>query len=102
MAKAKQAPQAPSIFGSMFDGFKENILGSVGKMIKEKIVKMEKMVIEIALSLVFFIMAIFFILIAIMFFLKKYVHLSYFGSFLVVGIIAIIIAVIIYKFANKN
>ncbi|VVB75111.1 Uncharacterised protein [uncultured archaeon] len=102
MAKAKQAPQAPSMFGNLFDGFKENIIGAVGKIIKEKIVKMEKMVIEIALSLVFFIMGILFILIAIMFFLKKYVHLSYFGSFLVVGVIAFIIALVVYKFANKS
>jgi len=101
MAKAKQA-QSSSIFGSIFDGFRENIMGAVGKMIKEKIVKMEKMVLEIALSMVFFVMAIFFILLAVMFFLREYQHLNYTTSFLCVGIIAIIIALVIYKFANKK
>jgi len=100
MAKSKDNPS--SMFGPIFDSIKENILGTIGRMIRERIIKMEKMIIELALSLAFFVMAIFFILIAVMFFLHKYAHLSYFSSFLIIGIITIIIAFVIYKAANRK
>lgn len=102
MAKAKRNAGNSSMLSPIISGLKENILGVVGQMIKEKVRKMEQMVLELALSLVFFAMAVFFVLIALMFFLKEQYKFSYSLSFLSIGIIVFLVAFAIYKIANKE
>jgi Fe2+ transport system protein B len=101
MAKAKKAEANPSMFSPIIDGIKDTVVGVVGRMVKEKIMQLEKMVLEIALSFVFLAVAIFFFLAALVFFLREYAQLTYTVSFLCVGIIALVIAFIIYKIVGK-
>ncbi|MFA5125952.1 MAG: hypothetical protein WC462_03035 [archaeon] len=102
MAKAKQESNVQSIFSSFLDNFRDNFIGAMGKTIKEKIRKLEKMALEIALSFVFFFISIIFVLVALMFFLKEYFHFSYSLSFLCIGIVALLIAYAIYGIVNKE
>ena len=102
MAKTKRNTNNSSLLSPIINGLKENVLATAGQMIKDKVRKMEQMVMELALSLVFFVMATFFVLIALMFFLKEQYKFSYSLSFLCIGIIALLLAFAIYKFANKE
>ena len=106
MAKAKEAGGADSAISAFVENFKgtiiENIKVNVIDNIRKKIKKLEKMALEIALSIVFFFIAIIFVLVALMFFLKEYFNFSYSLSFLCTGIIALIVAYAIYRVANKE
>ena len=90
------------MFSTFLENLKENAIGMIGKTIREKVRKLEKMALEIALSFVFFFIAIIFVLVALMFFLNEYFHFNYSLSFLCVGIVALIIAYAIYRVVNKE
>lgn len=102
MAKAKQESGVQTMISSFMGNVRENVIGMIGKTVKEKIRKMEKMALEIAMSFVFFFIALIFVLIALMFFLKEYFNFSYSLSFLCVGILALLIAFFIYKLVNNE
>ena len=102
MANAKKAAANKSVFSPILDRVKENIFGTIGKMIRDKIAQIEKMIFEIALSFVFLSVAIFFFLAALVFFLKEYAGMTYALSFFCVGIIALAIAFIVYEIARKK
>ena len=102
MAIKKKPVTNPSIFSPLIDSIKDNIIGAIGKMIRDKILHLEKMVLEIALSFVFLAVAVFFFLAALVFFLKEYVGLNYALSFFWVGVAALILALIVYEIAKKK
>ena len=106
MAKAKQTQKAPEgenpIVAMLINNLKENFIGKAIEMAKERIKRMQTMAMELAVSLIFFLMAIVFMLGALMFLLKEYFLLSYTISFFFTGIVAIIIAFVFYKIAKKE
>jgi|GEM_PF-1732190 len=105
MAKAKETQEEPKenpIVTMLINNLKDNFIGKMSTMIKEKIKKAEKMTIELALSMIFFLMAILFILGALMFFLVEYFSWTYSASLFCTGLVAIIISYVLYKFATKE
>ncbi|MFA6065268.1 MAG: hypothetical protein WCW44_03825 [archaeon] len=102
MAKAKETQTENALITMLMNNLKDNFIGKMSAMIKEKIKKAEKMTIELALSMIFFLMAILFILGALMFFLREYFLLTYSLSFFATGVVAIIVSYVLYKFATKE
>ena len=102
MVKAKQTPEENPIVAMLVNNLKDNFIGKMASIAKEKIKKLQKMTLELAVSMIFFMMAIFFILGAIMFFLKEYYLMSYSVSFFCTGLIAMVVAFVLYKFAVKE
>ncbi|MFA5930805.1 MAG: phage holin family protein [archaeon] len=102
MAKAKQESGVQTMISSFMGNIRENFIGMIGKTVKEKIRKLEKMALEIAMSFVFLFIALIFVLISLMFFLKEYLGFSYSLSFLCVGLLALLIAFFIYKLVNNE
>jgi hypothetical protein len=102
MVKEKQTPQENPLVAMLMNNLKENFIGKAISVAKEKIKKLQKMTLELAVSMIFFVMAIFFMLGALMLCLKEYFLLSYSVSFFVTGIVAMLIAYVLYKFAIKE
>ena len=101
MVKDKESGNE-GMFAPIVNALKENILGALGKMVSEKIRKIEKIGAELVMSFLFFVFGALFLLIALVFFVKEYLKMDYFVGFLCAGILAMLIAFIAYEFAKKN
>ena len=107
MVKAKQVSEEiaageNTVMTMIMNNIKDNFIGRISGMIKDKIKKIETLTVELALSMIFFLMAIFFLLGSLMLFLREYFLLNYSVSFFITGLVAIIISYILYKFATKQ
>lgn len=95
MAKGKPK-QDPSVFGPAIDGLKQHALAFLQKTIHEKIKKIEKMTLEAAIALLFFVIGTFFVLKAVVFYLNEFAGVSFTWGFLLVGLAAMGVASIFY------
>lgn len=101
MAKKKKENEE-SVFSPIIEGAKTYVISLVKSMIQEKVKQAEKLGTEIAFLLTFLVIGVFFVLTSIAFLLHEYFFLTYFVSFLSVGIVSLIAAFIIYKMIKKD
>ncbi len=101
MAKSKNT-QNQSILSPIIEGVKSNVIGTLNKMVQEKVKKLEKMGMEIATGFLFFAFGIFFLLMAIVFYFHEWMQWGYFGSFLAAGIVAMLACFVMAELVKKN
>lgn len=101
MAKSKNT-QNQSVLSPIIDGVKANVIGTLNKMVQEKVKKLEKIGMEIATGFLFFAFGIFFLLMALVFYFHEWMNWGYFGSFLATAIIAMLACFVMVELAKKN
>lgn len=101
MAKAKPKVES-SILTSIVEGFKKSALDLLNRTIHEKVKKIEKITVEIALGILFFTIGVFYLLKALVFFLNEFASISFTWGFLLVGVLSLGVASIFYFLIKHN
>lgn len=101
MAKVKPKGES-TILNAITDGFKKGALNLLNRTIHEKVKKLEKMTVEVALGLLFFTVGVFYLLKALVFFLNEFANLSFTWGFLFVGLVSMGVASIFYFLIKHN